>query len=225
MRQAPSEHRLDYLIPEGPGTSSSTAHSLLAILKLSFLAVAEPFGTWQSSPGTPPTRSSSSSSTHSFGLGEYHNYLLTLAGHFLTALSFGHFVIGAVIMQWGRCYMVCGHTICQNWIWEDKLRPGTKCRRCGTWWADIPSHTGKGKGYGRPARPTASKPAWPAARGSTWIDQVQTAQTHQSPARNHYRMSKSLNCMGFQTQENRVRQPPTIWRTVWVTHKTKTTRS
>lgn len=54
-------------------------------------------------------------------------------------------------MQWGRNYMVCKHTQCSNWIWTDKVRSGTHCRKCGTWWPDTGGHTGKGKGYGKPA--------------------------------------------------------------------------
>ena len=57
---------------------------------------------------------------------------------------------------WGRSYMVCSQSTCSNWIWNDKLRTGTKCRRCGTWWPDTHTHTGKGKGYGRP--PTKHHP-------------------------------------------------------------------
>ena len=50
-------------------------------------------------------------------------------------------------MQWGRSYMIFKNTTGHNWIWEDNLRPGTKCRKCGRWSS---SHTSKGKGYGRP---------------------------------------------------------------------------
>ena len=47
--------------------------------------------------------------------------------------------------------MVCKHTSCSNWIYTDKLRPGTKCSRCGTWWPTSTRTTGKGKGHGKPA--------------------------------------------------------------------------
>ena len=53
--------------------------------------------------------------------------------------------------SWGRAYMVCKHSACSNWIYSDKLRPGTKCRKCGTWWPTYAKTTGKGKGYGKPA--------------------------------------------------------------------------
>lgn len=55
---------------------------------------------------------------------------------------------GATVMQWGRSYMVCKHEQCHNWIWEDKLKPGTRCRSCGTWWPNTTKATGKGKGQG-----------------------------------------------------------------------------
>ena len=56
--------------------------------------------------------------------------------------------------------MVCSQSTCSNWIWTDKLRSGTKCRRCGTWWPDTHTHTGKGKGYGRPANKRNSHQQW-----------------------------------------------------------------
>ena len=33
--------------------------------------------------------------------------------------------------------MTCKNTTCHNWIWEGKVRPGTKCRKCGRWWAGL----------------------------------------------------------------------------------------
>ena len=58
--------------------------------------------------------------------------------------------------------MVCQKGTCGNWIWTDKVRSGTKCRKCGTWWPEPSRHNGKGKGYGRPNnRPTGTQ---------TWLD-------------------------------------------------------
>ena len=56
--------------------------------------------------------------------------------------------------QWGRAYG------CNNWIWTDRVKSSTKCRRCGTWWPSSTGGAGKGKGYGRPA----NKPR------QAWID-------------------------------------------------------
>ena len=50
--------------------------------------------------------------------------------------------------------MVCHK--CSNWIWQDKLRPDTRCRKCGTWWPTPRTGIGKGKGQGRPHRPNDS---------------------------------------------------------------------
>ena len=65
-------------------------------------------------------------------------------------------------MQWGRNYVTCRHTECRNWIWEDKLRPGTRCRKCGTWWQQQTA-TGKGKGQGH-GQPRAAQKAQPWLR-------------------------------------------------------------
>ena len=49
---------------------------------------------------------------------------------------------------------------------QDRLRPDTRRRKCGTWWPRVTTSsggTGKGKGQGRPTKTT---PPWPA----TWID-------------------------------------------------------
>lgn len=53
----------------------------------------------------------------------------------------------------------------QNWIWTEKLRPGTKCRKGGAWWPETKGNTGKGKGYGRPVpkQPQGTKQTWPEA--------------------------------------------------------------
>ena len=56
--------------------------------------------------------------------------------------------------------MVCSKSTCGNWIWTDKVRSGTKCRKCGSWWPELPSHNGKGKGYGKPSNRATSNPAW-----------------------------------------------------------------
>ena len=49
---------------------------------------------------------------------------------------------------WCRSYTVCAHKQCRNWIWDDKQNPGTRCRKCGTWWQQGKPPTGKGKGQG-----------------------------------------------------------------------------
>lgn len=51
--------------------------------------------------------------------------------------------------SWCRAYTVCSKSSCHNWIWQDKLQPGTRCRRCGTWWPT--THTAN--------QPTKPKPA------------------------------------------------------------------
>ena len=56
--------------------------------------------------------------------------------------------------------MTCSKPDCYNWIWTDKVRAGTKCRRCGTWWPDTTPRNGKGKGYGRPANKHTPQPTW-----------------------------------------------------------------
>ena len=49
---------------------------------------------------------------------------------------------------------------CANWIWTDKVRSGTKCRKCGTWWPEPSRHNGKGKGYGRPRNKIMANQQW-----------------------------------------------------------------
>ena len=56
--------------------------------------------------------------------------------------------------SWGRTYVVCQK--CSNWIWQDKLRPDTRCRKCGNWWPSTRAGIGKGKGQGRPSKPNDS---------------------------------------------------------------------
>ena len=43
----------------------------------------------------------------------------------------------------------------------DKLRQGTKCRKCGAWWPTTDKTTGKGKGYGRPTNQAMTYRTWP----------------------------------------------------------------
>ena len=75
--------------------------------------------------------------------------------------SYSQITKGAVIMQWGRSYMTCQNQECHNWIWRDKMRPGTRCRKCGQWW-DHYATTGKGKGQGHgQAKPLGHGKAWP----------------------------------------------------------------
>ena len=72
-------------------------------------------------------------------------------------------------MQWGRNYMVCHNQACTNWIWQDKLRPGTRCRKCGQWW-DHYATTGKGKGQGHgQAKPLGHGKAWPKKSPGTQL--------------------------------------------------------
>ena len=53
--------------------------------------------------------------------------------------------------------MTCSKHGCTNWIWTDRMKTGSKCRRCGTWWPSPAGGTGKGKGYGRPAYQASAK--------------------------------------------------------------------
>ena len=64
--------------------------------------------------------------------------------------------------SWCRSYVTCRHSQCTNWIWQDKLKPDTRCRQCGTWWPVLKASqggTGKGKGQGRPTKTEATKQA------------------------------------------------------------------
>ena len=47
-----------------------------------------------------------------------------------------------------------------NWISTDRAKPGTKCRRCGTWWPNQAGGTGKGKGFGRPTNKNMANQQW-----------------------------------------------------------------
>ena len=69
-------------------------------------------------------------------------------------------ISGTMAPQWGRAYMVCSKTTCGNWIWTDKVRSGTKRRKCGSWWPEPSHHNGKGKGYGKPSNRATSNQAW-----------------------------------------------------------------
>ena len=60
--------------------------------------------------------------------------------------------------QWGRAYMTCSRHDCTNWIWTDRVKPNTKCRRCGNWWPAATGGAGKGKGSGRPT--SKAKQPW-----------------------------------------------------------------
>ena len=64
--------------------------------------------------------------------------------------------------SWCRSYVTCRQSQCTNWIWQDKLKPDTRCRQCGTWWPAltvIQGGTGKGKGQGRPTKTEARQQA------------------------------------------------------------------
>ena len=68
--------------------------------------------------------------------------------------------------SWCRGYVTCSQAQCANWIWQDRLRPDTRCPKCGTWWPRVPTNSGgagKGKGQGRPTKTTTS---WQ----TTWLD-------------------------------------------------------
>lgn len=58
--------------------------------------------------------------------------------------------------------MVCNHATCSNLIWQEKVQPATRCRRCGTWWP-TPKSTGKGKGQGDRGKQTMhpQTTSWP----------------------------------------------------------------
>ena len=63
--------------------------------------------------------------------------------------------------NWCRSYTVCTAKQCTNWIWDDKKNPGTRCRRCGTWWSQGSAPTGKGKGQGHgQGKKSSSNIAW-----------------------------------------------------------------
>ena len=49
--------------------------------------------------------------------------------------------------------------VCQKG-WTDKVRSGTKCRKCGTWWPEASRHNGKGKGYGKPCNRATGNQTW-----------------------------------------------------------------
>ena len=59
-------------------------------------------------------------------------------------------------------YTVRAQGTYKNWIWTDKLQPGTRCRRCDTWWKASTKATGKGKGQGHGQRHLPINP------GQTW---------------------------------------------------------
>ena len=59
---------------------------------------------------------------------------------------------------------------CTNWIWSDKLKPHTRCRKCGTWWPSSRAGIGKGKGQGRPANKTYGNGNWPSSQTSDILD-------------------------------------------------------
>ena len=61
--------------------------------------------------------------------------------------------------NWCRAYQVCTKSSCHNWIWQDKIRSGNKCRKCGTWW-EITSN-GKGKGQGHSQQAKTLMKGWP----------------------------------------------------------------
>ena len=60
--------------------------------------------------------------------------------------------------SWRRAYTACSKPTCNNWIWQDKQCPGTRCRRCGTMWSSDTPNTGKGKGFFRSLK--SSELAW-----------------------------------------------------------------
>ena len=65
--------------------------------------------------------------------------------------------------------MTCRHSECRNWIWEDKLRPGTRCRKCGTWWQNMAATgKGKGQGHGQHRAPSKAQP-WPRKQPATQV--------------------------------------------------------
>ena len=53
--------------------------------------------------------------------------------------------------SWCRAYQVCSKSNCSNWIWQDKIQSGNRCRKCGTWWT-ITKSNGKGKGQGHASK-------------------------------------------------------------------------
>ena len=62
--------------------------------------------------------------------------------------------------------MTCKNPSCSNWIWADKLRPDTRCRKCGQWWQQ-PSSSGKGKGQGHgQAKAFGHGKTWPRKQAS-----------------------------------------------------------
>ena len=89
-------------------------------------------------------------------------------------------VSGDMTPQWGRAFVVCTQGACANWIWTDKVRTGTKRRKCGAWWPETSSRDGKGKGYGRPTTKTmANQQRLEAPPGLTKIKPLKRAKVQQ----------------------------------------------
>ena len=75
--------------------------------------------------------------------------------------------------------MICQNQNCHNWIWQDKMRPGTRCRQCGQRWNNS-ANTGKGKGQGHgQAKPHGHGKAWPKKSAGTQM--LDTPPGHHRP--------------------------------------------
>ena len=96
---------------------------------------------------------------------------------------------------WCRAYTTCSHSSCRNWIWNDKIQPGTRCRRCGTWWPNVTKATGKGKGQGHGATPQTSpgSMAPPAPDHRTRLACIPPADQTASTMVDHRYRPKKLN--------------------------------
>ena len=73
---------------------------------------------------------------------------------------------------------------CTNWIWSDKLKPDTRCRKCGTWWPSSRAGIGKGKGQGRPANKTYGNGNWPSSQTSDILDKPPRLHRLKPPKKN-----------------------------------------
>ena len=88
-------------------------------------------------------------------------------------------------MSWGRNYMNCQNPVCRNWIWEDKLRPGARCRKCGQWWKQLAT-TGKGKGQGHgQAKPYGHGKTWPRKQAGDHLLDTPPGLSRLRPLKQH----------------------------------------
>ena len=119
------------------------------IFDLTSATLEEIHGGWQISPSTPSLASRTASSTLTKGFRDNLYYSFARNPNVIQNLP-GQSVFGAVIMNWCRAYTPCSKQSCTNWIWQDKMYPGARCRKCSNMWPTTSTSTGKGKGFGKP---------------------------------------------------------------------------